>query len=361
MTELSVEQKMSFYENGYIVLPGIVPIDTVNAVRRLVNRGLGHLRSKAQTAAMVARAAETSIDALSIDRIQDATLQSMRAGTDTAVMQLVAPESDLMNVIEDTLGCPVREITGAQLATNFPADPSAQINESGYSDENTPFRGWHGHLDGLWNGATSIHQDTSTPMTEDEWQAWLKEPARNGGLKSYPDHGTSISNFTALLGIPLSDQSELGSGNLGLLTGAHHDIERFFQKQREAGGPLGPEGPEWKRFDVDAPNRCGLRHYPETVRNAFRQNAAKTADGRIWPSPTFMQVKPGDAILILHATPHGASRVEGPDPRFMAYFRLTSASRPAGNESIYPEALCDNWLEWRGMHETVDGIRQRSD
>ena len=51
MTELSVKQKMSFYENGYIVLPGIVPIDTVNAVRRLVNRGLGHLRSKAQTAA----------------------------------------------------------------------------------------------------------------------------------------------------------------------------------------------------------------------------------------------------------------------------------------------------------------------
>ena len=360
MRMLSVEQKESFYENGFVVLRDIVPIEAANAARRLVNRGLGNLRSKAQTAAMIARAAGTSIDAHGIERIQEATLQSMRAGTDTRLMRLVAPASNLMCVIQEALGGPVREITGAQLATNFPADPGPQINESGYSDEDTPFRGWHGHLDGLWNGATSIHQDTSTPMTENEWQAWLQEPARNGGMKSYPDHGTSISNFTALLGIPLSDQSVLGCGNLGLLAGAHHQIERFFQKQRDAGGPLGPDGPEWERFDLEAPNGCGLRHYPEAVRDAFRQNATETVDGRIWPAPTFMQVKPGDAVLVLHSTPHGASRVEGPDPRFMAYFRLTSAARPASHESIYPDALCDNWLEWKGMHEIVGEVRQRS-
>ena len=360
MRILSVEQKVSFYENGYVVLRDVVPIEAANAARRLINRRLGNLRSKAQTAAMIARAAGTSIDAHGIELIQEATLQSMRAGTDAHLMQLVAPESNLMCMIEEALGSPVREITGAQLATNFPADPGPQINESGYSDEDTPFRGWHGHLDGLWNGATSIHQDTSAPMTENEWQTWLQEPARNGGMKSYPEHGTSISNFTALLGIPLSDQSVVGCGNLGLLAGAHHHIERFFQKQRDAGGPLGPGGPEWTRFDLEAPNGCGLRHYPETVREAFRQNAAETADGRIWPAPTFMQIKPGDAVLVLHSTPHGASRVEGPDPRFMAYFRLTSAARPVPHESIYPEALCDNWLEWKGMHETVGRVRQRS-
>ena len=360
MRILSADQKVSFYEHGYVVLDDVVPIQVVNSARRLVNLRLGDLRSKAQTAAMLARAAETDISAQGIGRIQEATLQSMRAGTDSEIMQLVEPGNDLMAVIQDALGSPVRDIAGAQLATNFPANPGSQINESGYSDEDTPFRGWHGHLDGLWNGATLIHQAASKPMSENEWLDWLKEPARNGAMKSHPEQGTTISNFTALLGIPLSDQTALGCGNLGLLAGAHHHIELFFQKQREAGGPLGPDGPEWERFDFEAPNGCGLRHYPESVRDVFRQNAEATADGRIWPKPTFMQVKPGDAVLILHATPHGASRVEGPDPRFMAYFRLTSAARPEGNESIYPDALCDNWLEWKGMHETVDMIRQRS-
>ena len=360
MRRLSADQKVSFYECGYVVLDDIVPIRAVNATRRLINLGLGNLRSKAQAAAMVARAAERGISAQGVERIQEATLQSMRAGTDSEVMQLLDPDSDLMSVIRDALGGSIRDITSAQLATSFPANPGLQINESGYSDEDTPFGGWHGHLDGLWNGATLVHQDTSTPMSENEWLDWLKEPARNGALKSYTEQGTTISNFTALLGIPLSDQTAPGCGNLGLLAGAHHHIERFFQKQRDAGGPLGPDGPEWERFDFDAPNGCGLRHYPESVRNAFRQHATATADGRIWPKPTFIRFKQGDAVLILHATPHGPSRVEGPDPRFMAYFRLTAAARPEGNESIYPDALCDNWLEWKGMHETVDRIRQRS-
>ena len=91
MRILSVEQKMSFYENGYVVLRDIVPIEAANAARRLVNRRLGNLRSKAQPAAMIARAAGTSIDAHGIERIQEATLQSMRAGTDTRLMRLVAP------------------------------------------------------------------------------------------------------------------------------------------------------------------------------------------------------------------------------------------------------------------------------
>jgi SLT domain-containing protein len=83
---LSVEQKVSFYENGFVVIRDIVPIEAANAARRLVNRGLGNLRSKAQTAAMIARAAGASIDAHGIERIQEATLQSMRADTDTRLL-----------------------------------------------------------------------------------------------------------------------------------------------------------------------------------------------------------------------------------------------------------------------------------
>ena len=360
MRTLSASEKVSFYENGYIVLHGVVPVEYVAAARRLVNLGLGNLRAKELNAALVARAAGEPINSESLEDIRNATIASMRAGTDSTILDLVAPESDLMSIVEDALGGSVRDLTGAQLATNFPTDPKPIINETGYPDQETPFYAWHGHLDGLWNGATAIHQETTLPMTDAQWDAWLKEPARNGVMKSYPEYGTSISNFTGLLGIPLSDQLQVGSGNLGLLAGAHHHIERFFQYQREVGGPLGPDGPGWERFDREAPNGCGLRHYPEVVREQYDLDAAMTGDGRRWPKPTFMQVKPGDAVLALHGIPHGASRVEGPDPRYMAYFRLTSTARPEGNESIYPDALCDNWLEWKGMHETVSKIRQSS-
>ena len=42
-------------------------------------------------------------------------------------------------------------------------------------------------------------------------------------------------NFTMLAGVALSDQMEDGAGQLGLLRGAHHVIERVYQQQAAAG------------------------------------------------------------------------------------------------------------------------------
>ena len=36
--------------------------------------------------------------------------------------------------------------------------------------------------------------------------------------------------------------------------------------------------------------------------------AEYSADGKMWPRPTFMKLMPGDAVLILGHTPHAASR-----------------------------------------------------
>ena len=194
-------------------------------------------------------------------------------------------------------------------------------------------------------------------MDDTELTAWNRDMGRNGVLRTYSDHGVNVLNYTALLGIPLSDQMAEGSGNLGLLRGAHHAIARFFKYQSDEGGPLGADGPGWERLDTEAPNYSGLRHYPQQVREQFTEGAAYTSDGRMWPKPELIKLKPGDAVLSLHAVSHGATRLEGFAPRLMAYFRLLSSARSNSNPGIYADALCDCWLEWKGMREVVSATQ----
>ena len=58
--------------------------------------------------------------------------------------------------------------------------------------------------------------------------------------------------------------------------------------------------------------------------------------GRIWPKPEFVKTKPGDIVIVKHETPHSGTRIDGPDPRFMIYFRVIHSARP-GN---YTSNLC---------------------
>ena len=59
--------------------------------------------------------------------------------------------------------------------------------------------------------------------------------------------------------------------------------------------------------------------------------------------------QPGDAVLILYHTLHSSTRVDGPDPRCMVYYRITQPGRPEGHGRIHPEALRDQWSEWPGI------------
>lgn len=256
-------------------------------------------------------------------------------------------ETPLKPLLEAAFADSIAPARGAQVATLFPSDPGDDVNESGYRDCDTPFHGWVGHLDGLWNGGTRP-PSIGVELTAEARAAWYGENGTNTVARTNPG-GINIWNFTALVGVALSDQTQEGAGNLGVLRGAHHHIEAFFRSQRAAGGPLGPDGPDWPREHLEAPNRHGLRHYPEAVREAFVDGAARTADGRIWPRPTFMRLAPGDAVVVLHATPHGGSRVAAADPRQMVYFRVQPAGRPETMRRWYADALCDNWLEWRGL------------
>ena len=333
---LSLAQKQSLYRDGFVVLPGLIEPARVAAARRLI---LEHLERSRTTAA------------------KERTGNETHAGRSHLILGMLH-DTPLREIVEEALG-PVGTAQGCQLATRLPAAPSDHVNESGYRDRDTPFHGWHGHLDGLWNGANRIHQSIERPMTSEETEAWNREPSSNGCYKAFPDFGANIRNFTALIAIALSDQTAEGSGNFGVLKGAHHAIESFFRSQRNAGGPLGPDGPNWARIDTDAPNGCGLRHYPDAVRAAFASGAHRTPDGKLWPKPTLLRLAPGDAAIVMHAVPHSATRVAREEPRLMVFFRVTPQARPERNRVVYPEALCDIWREWPGMADVVAEQRQR--
>lgn len=325
-TALDQKQKQTLYRDGFVVLPGAVPASLVRAARRRLFMGFG-------------------------------------AGDgprgDQPVFLDLFNATALRPIVQEALG-PVDAARQCQLVTRWPAEPSQRVNEAGYRDRDTPFRGWHGHLDGLWNGATAVHQDVDRAMTAEQLAAWHQEPSRNGCRKAFPEHGANVANFAVLVAVALSDQRQEGSGNVGVLAGAHHAMERFFQTQRAAGGPLGPDGPNWPRVDESAPNGAGLRHYPDAVRRALAPDGETTADGRFWPRPTLLRLAPGDAALVLHLTPHSATRVEGSEPRLMAYFRVTPQLRPAANRRVHPKALCDIWHEWPGMAATVAEARRNA-
>ena len=123
------------------------------------------------------------------------------------------------------------------------------------------------------------------------------------------------------------------------------------------------QGGLWPREDIGAPNGHGLRHMPDVVREAFKADAVRTPDGKLWPRPTLMQVNAGDAVLVLHQTPHCATRnLKGYEPRAMIYFRVTSSVRAAGEEKVSVSALLDPWIEWKGLHPQLEalGLRQEA-
>lgn len=200
-------------------------------------------------------------------------------------------------------------------------------------------------------------------------------------MLEYGEHegcGVNLQLFSALVGVALSDQQREGAGQIGVLVsspklhcaatgrrvltscgvrpaaqrGAHLPLADFYTTQRAHGGPVGPGGPFWEREDFNAPNGHGVRHYPDFVREQFSEGAEYSRDGKMWPRPTFMKLRPGDAVLILGHTPHAISRctMDQPHPRLQCYFRATACWRDKGGDPEHTGKLldtcCDPWLDW---------------
>lgn len=265
----------ALYDDGFVVLNGVVPESVWKPARRELIMKLGALHastmgySPARPAGLAAKGG-----------VDDAVVAMQRVGSSPEVCGLFG---SVQPILEQALGAQLASPNGGQMAFNFPTDAGSGINETGWRDDETPWYGWGGHVDGVWNGGIKIPQ--SADLSAEDLSAWYSDPSTNGGTRFYPaelGHGEDccMTNFTVLVGIPLSDMSEEGSGNVGLMRGSHHDMEDFLRKQHARGGPMGPGGPEWPREYLHARNGHGLCHYPPEVREKAcdREGVATTDD-----------------------------------------------------------------------------------
>ncbi len=220
------------------------------------------------------------------------------------------------------------------------------------------------------------------PRTAAEVDSWRAPRTRHFGTGGATEIGANktpffqdractlaLGSFTAFVGVALNDQTKFGRGNLCLAKGVHEEVERFFQTQRDAGGVVGPEGPGWPRLSRVGDDGVALTPMPPAIRARFLDE-----DGV--PVPTPILLDEGDAVIALHACPHGASVNEGADPRMNVYFRLRR-HRPGGavvqGDSDHPDrgwdgefldyadgydpwrvaidAMCDHWSEWEFAKE----------
>eukprot|EP01043_Picozoa_sp_COSAG02_P040638 COSAG02_NODE_3305_length_6966_cov_3.711664_6_plen_304_part_00 len=269
MVALTLEQKRTLFQDGFLRLKEAVPQELVREARRQIN----------------------------INRSGGDNMEAAQAA-----VAAMFNESDVKPLLESGFGTEVPLQKGGQMAVLNPSPSTDTVSEAGYPLEQIPYYQWQGHLDGLWNGSTGALQSPDEDDTE-----WFGPKGSNGvdfcldADSTYEERSSgvingslTISGFSCLVGIAVSEQLNDGDGQVGLLKGAHHAIERHFQYQRDQGGPLGPDGPGWERVDRNAPNAHGLIHYPLSVREEMEKlnGYETTSDGHHWPKPELVSTCP---------------------------------------------------------------------
>ena len=130
----------------------------------------------------------------------------------------------------------------------------------------------------------------------------------------YPEQGLPIVRYTFCAGVILSEVSTVNRGNFLAFPGTHRLISEKFR----AGGP-----------------------------DALRGGIAKNIT---LPKPVQVKGKPGDVVLFHFQTAHDKARNDGPEIRYMAYFRFWHIDAWLDKSPEYlNRALTDIWLEWPGM------------
>jgi hypothetical protein len=246
--ELTISQKQSLHHDGYVVLPGAVPAQLVDAALMAINASLGD------------------------EGIDPAQLPTFRARSYCPELQTAPAITDLLHasdvwsLAESAIGPgQFRSVGSGQIALRFPS--------------REPARAPHPHLDGMY-----------TPT--------------NGVPKG------EIRNFTALVGVVLSDIPHADMGNLTVWPGTHLQYEQYFRAR----------GPE-----------ALLEGMPEVPLAEPRQ----------------LTGQPGDAVLCHYQLGHGIAGNTSPFIRYAIYFRL----KHVDHDAIHWECMTDIWREWAGMRE----------
>lgn len=252
--ELNREQLISLRDDGYVVVPGVVPRPLVVEALREINHRLGLGRTQA------------------MDQYADARDYWSDDTDAPAIMDLLFA-SPLWSLAQSPLGGEgtlMRPKSG-QIALRFPS-----VNNS--------HGGPASHIDGFYS----------------------------------PNANKTISRFTMLAGVLLSDQLEDYVGNLAVFPGTHRTIAEYIKKNGTAS------------------LRGGLN--------------------RVIPMPDEVQIKgkAGDAVLMHYQLAHDKEQNLSHLIRYMAYWRLWHVD----SESSQAEGLTDIWREWPKVAALKDGTKK---
>ena len=354
--QLSAQQKQSLYDDGYVIVKGIVDDQLVDAA---------------------------------LDKL-NSTERPNILGTDDAFTNLINA-SAITPLLHEAMGNfdPPKV---CQVGVRAVGKPGDWFNNLGYRERDMPYFAAESHVDGSMTIA--VPQEVQDGNNDEIYRRYIAS-GPNGNLGRSPDvigHNMvpmfqdpemtlGLGSFTAFVFVCLNDQTVEGRGQTALLRGAHHEVEKFFRWQRDTNNHIGVEGPGWPRLNHDAPNRCGLVYLPEAVREKFlTDDSEHTPDGKRWPRPTQILMEPGDACIAMYQIPHSGTRNEiGTESRKSVIFRLRNKSRQptkmVNGVTDHPDrgqrgewldyelgnnpwerskyAMCNMWHEWHGMRETV--------
>lgn len=251
-TTLTDTQKLEIIDAGFTLLRGVVPAEKVAAALRVINAALG----------------AHGADPAQLDIYRSRSWVPEVTG-DPAIVALLT-ETPLWSLAESAIGAGLIEpVDNGQIAMRFPSTAPA----------GTP----HAHIDGMYTPTNGV--------TEGQ-----------------------ISNFTALVGVYLSDVLTPDAGNFVVWPGTHRIYADYFA--REGAQALLKGMPP---VEIGDP--------VQTTPNA------------------------GDAVLSHYQIGHGIASNVSPHIRYGIYFRL----KRVGHDQIRHEVMTDLWREWDGMRELLGG------
>lgn len=246
--ECTAAQKHELCDTGLVRLPGIVPRHLVDSALRAINESLG----------------EQGID--------PARLPQFRAQsycpelTQADVVTDLYNRSPLKELAESVIGrdkvCPIKS---GQIALRFPTPGPARAA--------TP------HIDGMYTPTNGVPKGT-------------------------------IANFTALIGVFLSDVPHGDMGNFTVWLGSHRILEEYFRA-----------------------------HGPQSLLDGF----PPVDIGR----PEQVTASAGDAVLCHYQLAHGIAGNSSPFIRYGIFFRLIRVD----HERVHWECMTDIWREWEGLRD----------
>jgi hypothetical protein len=326
--ELTREQKLQIYRDGFIVLRNVIDKKLTSAARKLLEEAEGDLHPG-------------------------------RAD--------VGSQPEITNLINESKFSPLlKSLVGdfdAPVGTHVGVLPVADSKAREHSV--LPFYDAFIHMDGL---TTSLYQHgdpelphsslfgTESPEDLELFQkhymkyiqghSMNKIPGRhaenigvNGGMMFQdPDLSLTTGSFTLFAVACLNDQSEVGRGQFSVLRGCHHAMEKFYQMQIEEGGIVGPEGPGWPRISPMVPVAV-REHFLDDNAQPARDEAGGVTKGELFPQPTQCVMEEGDVAITMHAIPHSGSRNEGTEPRLNMIWRIRSKLR---QPNFYHDGMTDH-------------------